>query len=176
MKKTNGHGVPIPTDRQGVVIPYGRRPFELMKLLQSMPPIAERMLLALEIECMRHGGKNNGKIIQTYDDFELHGIRRKSVNRVIKLLVQSGIIKKKSGRPGIGGYERPNLFWLTYWPTWKGRKCAPPTNEWLKYVQKAGKRRIPVVVKTLLRGRSGQNATTGVQKAGNGQIREVPVK
>jgi hypothetical protein len=151
MKKTN---------RQGVVKPFGLRPLALMELLQNLPPISEQMLLALEIECLRHGGKNNGKIIHTYDDFERDGIRRMSVNRVIKLLVQSGVIKKKSGRPGVGGYERPNLFKLTYWPTWSGKRWIPATNEWLK-------QRANGAVKQ--KSRSGQNATTGYQKTGNGQ-------
>jgi hypothetical protein len=160
MKKTN---------RQGVVKPFGLRPLALMELLQNLPPIAEQMLLALEIECLRHGGKNNGKIIHTYDDFERDGIRRMSVNRVIKLLVQSGVIKKKSGRPGVDGYERPNLFELTYWPTWSRKRWIPATNEWLKQRANGAANQKSRSGQNATTARSGQNATTGHQKTGNGQ-------
>jgi hypothetical protein len=160
MKKNN---------RQGVVKPFGLRPLALMELLLNLPPIAEQMLLALEIECLRHGGKNNGKIVHTYDDFERDGFRRKSVNRVIKLLVQSGIIKKKAGRPGVNGYERPNLFGITYWPTWSGKKWIPATNEWLKQRANGAGKQNSRSGQNAPTARSGQNAPTGHQKAGNGQ-------
>jgi hypothetical protein len=140
------------TNNQGLVKPFIVRPLLLHMLMLAEGPTVNRMLMELEIECASNGGKNNGKIIHTYSDFVRNGTSRKHIKSSIRRLEQIGVVRKKSGRPGINGYERPNLFELTHLPTWNGKRWMPATNTWLQSVPKRvvlGKN--PVVVKRELR-------------------------
>jgi hypothetical protein len=160
------------TNRHGVVMPFGLQPLRLKKLMLNEGPTINRMLLELEIECLEHGGKNNGEIIHTYDDFIRNGTSRTVVKTGLRRLAALGVIKIKWGRAGVGGFERSNQFELTYLPTWnkKKRKWIPASNEWLLQPGKrAIKKNNPVVLKIALRGRSTKNSTTGAQKTANGK-------
>jgi hypothetical protein len=136
-------------NKQGVVKPFIIRPLGLQEMILNEGPTVNRMLIELEIECVRNAGKNNGKIIHTYDDFVHNGTSRKHINIAIKRLEHLGVIRKIKGRPGIGGYERPHMFTLTYLPTWNGKKWIPATNDWLRAAKRVV--RGPVVVKRELR-------------------------
>src|SRR5262249_6120696 len=130
------------------------------------PVTLNRMLIELEIECLDNGGKNNGKIIHTYTDFERAGTARKAIKPTLARMVEIGIIRMRNGRPGIGGYERTHLVRLTYLPTWEGKRWVLATNEWLKnQLSRSGKKSTTA--------RSGKKSTTGLenlhatQRAGN---------
>lgn len=91
---------------------------------------ARRILDRLEIEHAHHGGKDNGNLPCTYDDFERFGIRRKSVAPALKLLVRLGFIEVTyQGRGGNAEFHQPSRYRLTYLTT----KRAAPTDEWARY-------------------------------------------
>jgi sulfur carrier protein ThiS len=96
------------TNKHGVVMPFIIRPLQLHELMMAEGPTINRMLTELEIECARQAVKNNGKIIHTYADFERSGTIRKAIKPGIRRLGQIGVLRKRSGRPGVGGYERPH--------------------------------------------------------------------
>jgi sulfur carrier protein ThiS len=157
------------TNKHGVVMPFIIRPLQLHELMMAEGPTINRMLTELEIECARQAVKNNGKIIHTYADFERSGTIRKAIKPGIRRLGQIGVLRKRSGRPGVGGYERPHHYRLTYLPTWKGRKLIPPTNEWLKT-------RNPVVVKRPLRHVVVKRPLRGNVSDMSPEVAEVPIK
>jgi hypothetical protein len=88
---------------------------------------ARRVLERIEIELAQHGGKDNGGLPVTYDDFEHYGIRRDCIAPAIRELVALKFIQiTKPGRAGNAEFRAPNLFRLTYRHT----KREEPTNEW----------------------------------------------
>lgn len=95
----------------------------------SLNLAARRVLDRLEIEHAHHGGKENGKLPCTYDDFERFGVRRASVAAAIRLLEAAGLLEvTHSGRGGNGEFRDPARYRLTYLKTAK----ANPTDEWRK--------------------------------------------
>src|ERR1700730_13491833 len=78
---------------------------------------ARRLLDRVEIELAHHGGKDNGRLPITYDDFEVHGIHRHAVAPAIRETVALGFLQiTEPGRAGNAEFRRPNLFRLTYRP------------------------------------------------------------
>jgi hypothetical protein len=93
-------------------------------------PAAKLVLERIEIEFMRHAGKNNGQIICTYNDFEKYGVRRKSIAPAIRLLVTVGllVIERRGRRSADGG--NPTLYRLPYISV---DGIADATDEWRNY-------------------------------------------
>ena len=95
---------------------------------------AHRVLLRLEIEHCHEGGRENGNLVCTYDQFERFGIRRASVADAIKQLVTVGLVEvTHQGRGGNREYRDPSRYRLTYLQT----QAANPTDEWRRYVTPA---------------------------------------
>jgi hypothetical protein len=90
---------------------------------------AIRVIERLEIELMRHAGKNNGNLIVTYDQFVQHGIRRKSIAPAIQLLVDVRLLEITQRGWRSAGQHRPAHYRLTFLPT----AGAPATDEWKGY-------------------------------------------
>ena len=96
--------------------------------------VARRVLDRLEIEHAHHGGKENGKLVCTYRDFELFGVRRPSIAAAIRLLVEVGLVEvTHQGRGGNAEFRDPSRYRLTYLPTEK----KAPTDEWENYTAPA---------------------------------------
>jgi hypothetical protein len=90
---------------------------------------ARRILDRVEIEMADHGGKENGNLPITYDDFERCGIHRHAIAPGIREAIALGFLEvTERGRAGNAEYRKPNLFRVTYRNTDHG----PPTNEWEK--------------------------------------------
>jgi hypothetical protein len=90
---------------------------------------ARRILDRLEIELAHHGGKDNGKLPVTYDQFEEYGIDRQAIGPAIRELCVLGFIEiTEAGRAGNAEWRTPNLFRITFRPM-KGLKTYG-TNEW----------------------------------------------
>jgi hypothetical protein len=87
-----------------------------------------RVLDRLEIEHMRHAGKDNGKLPVTFADLVTHGIGdRNAIAPAIRECVALGFIEvTQRGRSGNGTFRKPNRFRLTYLPT----EGAAPTHDW----------------------------------------------
>jgi hypothetical protein len=92
---------------------------------------AHRIISRIEIELAHHGGKDNGKLPVTYDDFESYGVHRHAIAPAIKEAVALGFIEvTEHGRSGNAEHRTPNLFRLTFKPS-KGY-MGHSTNEWAK--------------------------------------------
>jgi hypothetical protein len=91
---------------------------------------AHRALLRLEIELMQHGGKNNGKLIVTYNDFVAFGMHRSTVAPAIRLLVEVGLVEITVRGWRLATHGRPARYRLTYLEAYG----KPPTDEWAAYL------------------------------------------
>ena len=96
---------------------------------RALGAVPSRILHRLEVEHMRHGGQENGRIPCTYNDFEQYGIRRKSVPRAIKEAVALGfLIITERGRMAAHEFRVPSRYRLTYISTLE----SGPTDEWAR--------------------------------------------
>jgi hypothetical protein len=96
---------------------------------RALNNVDRKILDRLEIELMKHAGKNNGELICTYDDFAAYGIRRPSLAPGIRRLTVAGLLRitRKGWRSAINGM--PAMYALTYLPIGD----QPPTDEWRNY-------------------------------------------
>jgi hypothetical protein len=86
----------------------------------ALPDNARRVLDRLELEHLRHGGAENGKLKCTYSDFQKAGIRRASVALAIRECAGLGFIEitQRGRRSGcrlphavnLSAYLRPRLW------------------------------------------------------------------
>jgi hypothetical protein len=88
---------------------------------------AHRVLARIEIELCRHGGKDNGELPVTTDNFVEYGIHRHAVSPAIRELEDLGFIQVIRGLAAKAGQRRPSLYRLTYLPSSGDEE---PTNEW----------------------------------------------
>jgi hypothetical protein len=92
---------------------------------------AHRVINRVEIEHAHHGGKDNGALPVTFDDFQRYGIHRHAVAPAIREAVALGFLEiTQQGRAGNADWRKPNLFRLTYRPA-KG-VYGDGTHEWRK--------------------------------------------
>jgi hypothetical protein len=95
---------------------------------------AERKILArIEIEHMKHAGKNNGRLICTYENFIAYGIRSRSIPAALQHLQTVGAIEMTQ-RGRRDAMHNPHHYRLTYQPSFDGKW---PTNEWRSYRPKS---------------------------------------
>jgi hypothetical protein len=106
-----------------------RRSLNESAAMAALTLAAHRVLLRLEIELMQHAGRNNGKLICTFDDFEQFGIRRKSIAPAIRLLATVGLVEITLRGWRLASYGRPARYRLTYLESFG----KPPTDEWMAY-------------------------------------------
>jgi hypothetical protein len=98
---------------------------------------AHRVLARIQIEHSSHGGKENGRLPVTFQDFEDYGIHRHAIAPAIRELEALGFIHiTQVGRAGNGEFRIPNKFALTHLPT-DGNPS--PTNDWrrIKTIEEA---------------------------------------
>ncbi|MPZ38496.1 MAG: hypothetical protein GEU95_10570 [Rhizobiales bacterium] len=106
----------------------------LIEMLESpayraLSQSGHRILSRIEIEMAHHGGKDNGSLPVTYDDFQRYGVDRHSINAAIREVVALGFIRiAKEGRAGNAEFRRPTIFRLTY----RHSRDGDPTNDWKK--------------------------------------------
>jgi hypothetical protein len=92
---------------------------------------AHRVISRIEVELAHHGGKDNGRLPVTFDDFEEYGIDRHSIGPAINEAEAMGVIRvTERGRHGKANRRSPNYFRLTYRPA-KGLP-GDGTHEWRK--------------------------------------------
>jgi hypothetical protein len=93
---------------------------------------AHRIIHRVEIELAHHGGKDNGRLPVTFDDFERYGIHRHSIAPGIREAVALGFLEiTQKGRAGNAEWRQPNLFRLTFRPA-KGVYGSDGSHEWRK--------------------------------------------
>ena len=93
----------------------------------ALKPIETRILAVIEIEHMRHGGKENGKLTVTRRQFERRGIPRMAIAAGLRALAAMGFIEfMQRGAAGVGDQAQAHQFRLTF--------VQPnPTDEWRKH-------------------------------------------
>ena len=76
------------------------------------------MLDRIESEYLRHGGRDNGSLAVTFDDFVEYGINRHAIAPAMRECVALGLlVVTQHGRAGNAGFRVPNLFLLPYLET-----------------------------------------------------------
>jgi hypothetical protein len=95
---------------------------------RMLPRLARQVLDAIELELMRHSGKDNGKLTVTYADFAKYCGRQnpRTLVQAVRQAEALGFIIVVRGIGGIGAARQPNQYRLTYMPGQKG----PPGDEW----------------------------------------------
>jgi hypothetical protein len=93
----------------------------------ALKPIERTILAVIEIEHMRHGGVENGRLIVTRRQFEKRGIPRHAIAPSLRALEALGFIEiTERGAAGIGEHAQAHRFRLTY--------VQPnPSDEWRKF-------------------------------------------
>lgn len=86
-----------------------------------------RVLERLEIEHMRHGGKENGHLVVSYGQFEKFSVSRKSIRGALELGEKLGLLEIRQESNWVGDIRPPNQYRLTYVPE-NDRRA--PTDEW----------------------------------------------
>jgi hypothetical protein len=85
-----------------------------------------QLLTRIEIEHLRHGGKENGKLVVPYTDFLDYGVGHRSyIARAIRDAEALGLLRIVRGRAG-NGRPVPNQYRLTYLPA----ADQDATDEW----------------------------------------------
>jgi len=92
----------------------------------TLKPIERSMLTVLEIEHMRHGGVENGKLIVTRRQFEKRGIHKDAIAPGLRAIRALGFVDMQRGAAGIGDQAQAHRFRLTY-------VQPAPTDEWRKH-------------------------------------------
>src|SRR5207342_1317121 len=91
-----------------------------------------------EVELGHHGGKDNGKLPVTFDDFQNYGIDRHSIAPAIRETVALGFVEiTEAGRAGNAEFRAPNIFRLTF----RNTKREGPTHEWRRVATKVDAQR-----------------------------------
>jgi hypothetical protein len=118
---------------------------------------ARRLLDRIEIEHMRHGGQENGKLAVTFEDFAEYGIDRHAIAPAMRECIALGLLViTRRGRAGNAEFRAPNLFLLPYLQAntddqiWRQITTIEEAEGIAKaaagYRGRRGKNRIPVVV------------------------------
>lgn len=98
--------------------------------MRTLSLSAIRVMHRLEIEHMRHGGAENGRLIVTHEQFAAWGIAQNAIAPAIRELVALGFVEiTEKGCGGNENQRRASRFRLTYVNT-KNRE--QPTHEWRK--------------------------------------------
>jgi hypothetical protein len=82
---------------------------------QALSGDALKVLDRIELEHLRHGGKENGRLAVPYSHFEAHGLgHRRYITRALRELEALRLIVIRKGRAGNGEFRTPTLYGLTY--------------------------------------------------------------
>jgi hypothetical protein len=74
-----------------------------------------RILARFQIELARHGGKDNGKLPVTFDDFATFGIDRHAIAPGLREVEALGFVKcTERGRAGNAEWRTPSLYRITF--------------------------------------------------------------
>jgi hypothetical protein len=124
---------------------------------------ALRLLSRIEIEHLKHGGVENGRLPVTFDDFEEYGIHRHSIAPAIRECEALGFIEiTQRGVAANAEFRSPHYYRLTYL---NALAREPATHEW---------REIATKEEADMRARFARNTRAEKQKPSGGK-RQLPV-
>jgi hypothetical protein len=126
----------------GAFVPHGLALIE-SPAWRSLSREVHLLLARIEIEHMRHGGKENGGLVIPYTDLERYiSGHRRMITRALRDAEALGLLEVSRGRAGKGEHKAPSKYRLTYLST----PDQKPTNEWaaIKTIDEANARLIAV--------------------------------
>jgi hypothetical protein len=97
------------------------------------------LLRFLLIEHLRHGGKENGKLIAPYDQLVKLGITRRLIRATIQEVIDRGLLEVERQGFAADGTRLPSLYRLTFLPA----HAQPPTDEWYNFRLQTSKHTLP---------------------------------
>jgi hypothetical protein len=152
----------------------------------ALSPCARLVLLRLQVEYTRSGGRENGDLICTYRQLrDWCCTSTQPIQDAIAELQALGFTKVKKGRSGTKGYGRSSQYGLTYLP--KVGTDIAPTDDWAKFTtteqvvraksraKKHGKRP-PPCARLGTRSTCAQVGTRSLHGPTFGCVQEMPVK
>lgn len=99
-----------------------------------LPDNARRVLDRLEVEHMRNGGAENGKLVCTYSQFEEWGLRRQSIALAIRQAVALRFLEiPRKGFRTSAEFRAPSLYRLTYVHSSDAKLLGGPTHDWRRF-------------------------------------------
>jgi hypothetical protein len=99
----------------------------LIRLLRGLSLSARPILDTLELEHCRRGGRENGRLVCTYSDFEAGGTQRSRISSGLRKLEDARVIKVQRGRRAYADMRIPSIYTLTLLSTYQtARRWSPP--------------------------------------------------
>lgn len=96
---------------------------------RAMPLCARQVVDRIQIELLNHGGRDNGRLPVTYDDFEKYGVRKGSIRRAVDIAIALGFVDRtERGVRAHGAARRPAKYGLTWIPRVDGTFAS---NRWM---------------------------------------------
>jgi hypothetical protein len=84
---------------------------------RALSNAARLVIYRIAIEHMSHGGRENGNLTVTYDDFVGYGVRRSSISTAIRQAEALGfILVTERGRGGNAEFRRASKYALGWLP------------------------------------------------------------
>jgi hypothetical protein len=120
------------TVRRSTLTSFSARPTEMLlsPAYRVLSRAAHQVMSRIEIELRHHGGRDNGKLPVTFEDFVGYGLDRHAIAPAIRELEALGFIRvTERGRAGNAEHRCPNKFYLTFTNERDGN--APP-HDWRK--------------------------------------------
>jgi hypothetical protein len=111
---------------------FSGRPVEMLEspAYRVLSRGAHQVMSRIEIELRHHGGRDNGKLPVTFDDFVEYGLDRHAIAPAIRELEALGFIEvTERGRAGNAEHRSPNKFRLTFA---NNRDRGEPSHDWRK--------------------------------------------
>lgn len=108
---------------------FATQPISMLRspAYQALSLSARRCLDRLQIELAQHGGRDNGSLPCTYNQFVEFGIHRHAIPSGLRELQALGFVEKTvQGRASAGEFRSPNKYRLTFRHT----ENDYPTDEW----------------------------------------------
>lgn len=104
------------TIRRSTLTSFSPRPTEMMEspAYRVLSRGAHQVMSRIEIELRHHGGRDNGKLPVTFENFVDYGLDRHAIAPAIRELEVLGFIRVKHGRAGNAEHRSPNKFYLTF--------------------------------------------------------------
>jgi hypothetical protein len=94
---------------------------------QRRPRPLCRILERLEIEHLRHAGRENGRLCVSFDQFVEYGVSRRVIRHAIEAGVSLGLLDVVQPEAMVRNIKAPNEYRLTYVPAGNSRA---PSDEW----------------------------------------------
>jgi hypothetical protein len=95
---------------------------------RHLSPLAKQVLHAIELEHLRHGGKENGNLIVPYNTIRAYcrGASKRKIAQALRELEAFGFVTVQRGKVS-GSKREPNRYLLTHLP---GHNGGPPSDDW----------------------------------------------